>query len=301
MLHHQRLTSVAPPTAPPMQQRGSKKSWASNKLLLRRSLLTTALLGWHKAVLWRGARTRSSGVVTPRTPPGRRHQGLLRRKARNGASGALPPPAPPRHRNKGLLHCGTTRGSPGTSPPAAPLGRCAIGLLWGSATGGLQGQQHQHLLRGGVSAVQHSSYQAGKNRLEIQYVIRRITNSPAENTRCTVGYKIQPDAHHTDEAGNTRCNSRNTKPCKTKTIHTAPNITQARACNTQYIHDYAAHTIWNMEHKANYHMLHQVHLPPQPIPDKAHCTGHVRHTEGARQSNTPNPTPYRTANAMTQP
>ena len=48
MLHHQRLTSVAPPTAPPMQQRGSKKSWASNKLLLRCSLLTTALLGQHK-------------------------------------------------------------------------------------------------------------------------------------------------------------------------------------------------------------------------------------------------------------
>ena len=130
---------MAPPTAAPLHQRGSKKSWASNKLLLRRSLLTTALLRRHKANLWGGAKTRSSDGATTRTPAQRHKHGLLQRKATNGSSRALPPSAPPRQRNKGLLHCGTTRGSRGALPPIAPLRRCATGLLRGGATGGSPG------------------------------------------------------------------------------------------------------------------------------------------------------------------
>ena len=111
MLHHQRLTSVAPPTAPPMQQRGSKKSWASNKLLLRCSLLTTALLGWHKATSEAGAKTRSSGVVTPRTPPGRQTPRALPSTKQEMA--------PPERHHKGILCGRALRGSSNAAPSTA--------------------------------------------------------------------------------------------------------------------------------------------------------------------------------------
>ena len=100
--------AVAPPTAPPMQQRGSKKSWASNKLLLRCSLVTTALLGRYKAILWsrcqhtllqRGDTRMPPGRQTPRAlpstkqemaPPERHHKGILCGRALRGSSNAAP-------------------------------------------------------------------------------------------------------------------------------------------------------------------------------------------------------------------
>ena len=147
MLHHQRLTTVAPP----MQQRGSKESWAPNKLLLPCSLLTTALLwcstkpplSWRQdTILRRGdtkdasSRTKASRAL-PSTkqemaPPERHHKGILCGRALRGSSNAAPSTAHQR---------GTTNGSSDaakglqeelgikqTAPPVLPPNHCSAGV-----------------------------------------------------------------------------------------------------------------------------------------------------------------------------
>ena len=100
--------------------KGLQEELGTNKLLLRCSLVNTALLGWHKATSKLARRHATPAWWTPKTPPGRQtpralpstkqemapperhHKGILCGRALRGSSNAAPSTA---------HHRGTTNGS----------------------------------------------------------------------------------------------------------------------------------------------------------------------------------------------